>query len=443
MTTNVEGFLQDIHANPLDDNPRLILADYLTENDDPRGEFIRLQCERASLDPDDVRALKLEMEELRMLRKHGKEWKDNVPRRPVVDFERGTIAASCSGSAFAEMKTGEWFRRNRLWISTLHLNGSLKSKGSQNLFEGYEHLGSLQCDSAPAGDAGIELVSPLTQLRCLRIYFFQIAGEQISNLRNFRHLRELRIGILGYRLGGGHSLPPNLAQQLGSLPELRILDTGDFTPEATSALPELPALEELRLKNGYFYQDNADVEFLDRMPALKHLTISYDEPTPALTSKLASLKHFRSFTLSFAPTDDQTELALRALPQLEELSLETFRPHHHTAPDYLDAFPRLTKLRIRFGVVISTGCTLSIAKLKRLRVLDFRYSSLLEGALAPLAELPDLEVLYLQSTTLNESTLRDLSKLKTLRYLDLRETEVSREQVKSLQQALSETLIRR
>lgn len=40
-------FLPGILADPLDDAPRLVLADWLMERDDPLGEFIRVQCELA------------------------------------------------------------------------------------------------------------------------------------------------------------------------------------------------------------------------------------------------------------------------------------------------------------------------------------------------------------------------------------------------------------
>jgi uncharacterized protein (TIGR02996 family) len=44
-----EDFLTEILAGPDDDVPRLIFADWLEERSDPRGEFIRVQCELATL----------------------------------------------------------------------------------------------------------------------------------------------------------------------------------------------------------------------------------------------------------------------------------------------------------------------------------------------------------------------------------------------------------
>ena len=42
--------------SPEDDGPRLVLADWLEEHDDPRGEFVRLQVLLEKLDPDDPAA---------------------------------------------------------------------------------------------------------------------------------------------------------------------------------------------------------------------------------------------------------------------------------------------------------------------------------------------------------------------------------------------------
>jgi uncharacterized protein (TIGR02996 family) len=40
-----DAFVRDVAANPEDDAPRLIFADWLEDNGDPdRAEFVRLQC---------------------------------------------------------------------------------------------------------------------------------------------------------------------------------------------------------------------------------------------------------------------------------------------------------------------------------------------------------------------------------------------------------------
>jgi uncharacterized protein (TIGR02996 family) len=57
--TDHEHFLQAILADPDSDTPRLIYADWLEEQGDPRGEFIRTQCEAAALPLDSERRLML------------------------------------------------------------------------------------------------------------------------------------------------------------------------------------------------------------------------------------------------------------------------------------------------------------------------------------------------------------------------------------------------
>ncbi len=49
----VLAFLQAIKETPDDDTPRLVLADWLEERDDPRGRFLRLQTQLARLDEED------------------------------------------------------------------------------------------------------------------------------------------------------------------------------------------------------------------------------------------------------------------------------------------------------------------------------------------------------------------------------------------------------
>src|SRR5579884_921107 len=53
------AFLADILAHPEDDAPRLIYADWLDETGDDadraRAEFIRLECQAARVDEEDVR----------------------------------------------------------------------------------------------------------------------------------------------------------------------------------------------------------------------------------------------------------------------------------------------------------------------------------------------------------------------------------------------------
>jgi uncharacterized protein (TIGR02996 family) len=74
------GFLETIRSNPRDDSPRLIYADWLEEQGNPRGEFIRLQCAMAGLSEDDKQWKALQKRERALLQRHWHEWVETPPR---------------------------------------------------------------------------------------------------------------------------------------------------------------------------------------------------------------------------------------------------------------------------------------------------------------------------------------------------------------------------
>jgi uncharacterized protein (TIGR02996 family) len=87
------ALLAEIYANPADDAPRLVYADVLTKQGDPRGEFIVLQIERARAGG----AAPSERERA-LLAKHGKAWMGDLA--PALtsngfrgdEFRRGFLA---------------------------------------------------------------------------------------------------------------------------------------------------------------------------------------------------------------------------------------------------------------------------------------------------------------------------------------------------------------
>jgi uncharacterized protein (TIGR02996 family) len=121
--TDDAAFLRAICEAPFDDGPRLVYADALDERSDPRGEFIRVQCELARLEESGWRAEAmtgrcrdeadfgdqrdaLRRREQELLSAHYPDWVDPVmramgfsedePGDPVVTpqcFRRGLVAA--------------------------------------------------------------------------------------------------------------------------------------------------------------------------------------------------------------------------------------------------------------------------------------------------------------------------------------------------------------
>ncbi len=86
-----DAFLHDILARPDDDAPRLIYADWLDERNNPRGEFIRVQCALAQLSEEDPRRWPLEQREGELLREHEAKWLPKNIGDASCLFRRGFV----------------------------------------------------------------------------------------------------------------------------------------------------------------------------------------------------------------------------------------------------------------------------------------------------------------------------------------------------------------
>jgi uncharacterized protein (TIGR02996 family) len=73
-TSTERDLLRAVLTAPDDVEPRLVLADWLMERGDPRGELIQVACALASLARDAPSRKALETRERRLLSKHGKDW---------------------------------------------------------------------------------------------------------------------------------------------------------------------------------------------------------------------------------------------------------------------------------------------------------------------------------------------------------------------------------
>jgi uncharacterized protein (TIGR02996 family) len=86
-------FIRAVLEHPEDDGPRLVFADWLDERGDPRGAFIRIQCELERLPEADPnrRVLGERAEELRAL--HEAEWFGRWLKQVKPTWRRGFVHA--------------------------------------------------------------------------------------------------------------------------------------------------------------------------------------------------------------------------------------------------------------------------------------------------------------------------------------------------------------
>jgi uncharacterized protein (TIGR02996 family) len=102
-----KGFLDDIVAHIDDDTPRLVYADWLTEQgQEDRAEFIRVQIELARLPSWDAARVRLRLREQELLERHGEAWLAELPKIRGVRWEgfRRGIVAEVSFASFESMR---------------------------------------------------------------------------------------------------------------------------------------------------------------------------------------------------------------------------------------------------------------------------------------------------------------------------------------------------
>ena len=195
-----EELLGAVLEDPADDRPRLVLADWLIERGDPRGEFISIQCELARSEQP---AHALKEREAALLADHREAW--SAPGPALTRFRRGFVESVTVPDAQALPDLEPFFLR--------------------------EPVTELVFESARLIDS--ERFAALGWLERLRTLEFRanragwLGRERLAHVLESRRLRRLtKLLLFGQRVGDeGVKL---LAEQGGaSLPALEGLAVGD------------------------------------------------------------------------------------------------------------------------------------------------------------------------------------------------------------------------
>src|SRR5947209_13753167 len=93
METDASALWRAVVADPHDDAPRLILADFLEETGRPeRAEYVRLQCRLAALDEEAPERAALDRRERQLWVKHKAAWRAPLPALVrEFPFRRGFV----------------------------------------------------------------------------------------------------------------------------------------------------------------------------------------------------------------------------------------------------------------------------------------------------------------------------------------------------------------
>jgi uncharacterized protein (TIGR02996 family) len=306
METEDAALWRAVVADPHDDAPRLVFADWLEEHGQPpRAEFIRVQCRLAALEEDDPARSSLERRERQLWLRHRADWRAGLP--PLVGecpFRRGFFHPRYHLSAKRLLNLADGLSAHApLWHLVLVLRSSeslseLTGAGCFHRVEGLEVDGSpLEAKQLAAflDSAALENVREFGlrgglytpdhvravaesrvagRLNRLTIYsapaFGRVGAEILANSPAVRNLEVLTLTNCGL---GDTGLRALLASpHLTRLRELRVPSNG-LTASAVRALVGCRRLCGLRVLDLYNNQlDDDGARVLSLCPAVDRLT---------------------------------------------------------------------------------------------------------------------------------------------------------------------------
>lgn len=274
----MHGFLAEIAASPDDDLPRLVYADWLEERGDPRGEFIRVQCELAR-DPDDPH---LSAREAELLASHRDDWlREIMEAKPThVEFRRGFIhCVTFTGERFLRYAS-QIFAAVPV-IQSLTLQRCRKGCPELELIPEQAFIRDLKLIDSPVGVDGAMRLSrcPGLRLTSLTVNSGRLGLEAMELLSRTAHLKEIE--SLDFSRTGLRDEGLEVVADVWQPTRLRVLNLNAnyVSDRGMGRLITSPALSRLRE--------------LDVSDNRVQLQIPWESPTPLLNLHSLDLSHNR------------------------------------------------------------------------------------------------------------------------------------------------------
>jgi uncharacterized protein (TIGR02996 family) len=383
-----DAFLHDILTHPDDDAPRLIYADWLDEHNDPRGEFIRVQCALAHLSDDDPRRWPLEQREQELLREHETKWLPKDIGNALCIFRRGYVEEIRLSPEDFVAEADRLFEQAPIRQLCLYL------RGWTTMGRTYSPLAPIACSRHLAQIHSLHL----TVLRLTRDEFHEFLVSP-----NLRQLTELQLSDLGLTEPiEGHPLLGSNAQFAEILHNLTELPCGDNLTSLHLANMTLP-LDALRV-----------LAYSSSLTNLRELNLNGNGLTHAAASVLAEgrlLSQLEMLHLDSNLLSDAGALTIRdwpTLPRLTRLSLG----HNHMFAAGIQALaeaPALSGLISLdlFGNIscdAGTAALASSSRLTRLRALNLRFNGVGDEGVRALAQSETCSQLTRLNLTANRIT---------------------------------------
>lgn len=421
-----DAFLQAIREDPTDDEVRLVFADWLEDQGDPRAELIRLQCQIGyQYDAGNIRLYPILDREEKLRRKHGKLWLGSPPRGFKPELARGMLEVELRSEHLQQKAVELWWQQQQPWITKVCLapltDEDLAGTLTHRMLKDTSWLEIWYCDVTTAG---FEALPSLTQLRALSLMddLWAVDDDLFLILRELTPLRALEIHET--------MLTEQGLKHLDTLTQLRHLQFDYLSGEGLRHIAKIPSLRVLRL----FWANisrGRDFAPLADLPILEELVLHNLKLNGAALRHLSGISSLRKLSL-----DQQLNPAalkqLGQMTQLEELNLWI------TDPPKSEWLLHLTPLQLRSLSLKSTDLSGSgihhLAQLQNLEGLDVRRCDLNDQDLEMLGQIEGLKDLHLQGNRINGEALKHLIPLTSLEMLSLDETRVDDSAIPFLKQ---------
>jgi uncharacterized protein (TIGR02996 family) len=333
METEASALWRAVVAEPYDDAPRLIYADWLEEHGDAeRAEFVRVQCRLATLDDDAPDRPALDRRERQLWVKHRGAWQRPLPTLlREFPFRRGFVHPNLTRNSKQFLRlTDEVLDAAPLWDVRLTVRGPA-DLDNLAAADGLARLGGLEVDATGLGP------NPLAEF---------LACPDLANLREFG-------------LRGGPYTPDHVRAVADSpvaswLTQLTLSSAPAIGPAGAEVLAASPGIRNLRkltltncgLGDGGLRALLASPHLI----GLKELNVPSNGLTAGAVRALREWRHLRGLRvldLSNNYLDDDGARVLSLCPSVErlnELDLGLNRIHRSGA-ESLAQSPFLTRVR--------------------------------------------------------------------------------------------------
>ena len=303
---DVNPFLRAVLQSPNDDAPRLIYADYLDEQGDPRGEFIRCQCELEITDEFSVEYYELRDRIADLLKEHREQWAKELEQdASTARFTRGFIETIWVGAPrFLKDPDALLNSAPIRWLRLVSLQGFAQDLAN---------------------------VESLRRIQALDLSWLQINMSQLAELLSSPHLENLtdldvakvpfrfteRIGSVMSRSAFNHCL-----ESLDISTRNDLAHSGGHTREFMDALvsAEWPRLRHLSLGDGVWPLERFHVPNLNSIE-LRNANLSETEVDRLAQLPLHQLHRLNLYGTSVTANLLPSFCRAGALNQIKELDL--------------------------------------------------------------------------------------------------------------------------